>query len=234
MATYFREVLKSQLLGWCKEHINNATGKPYDLYRDGLKIYTTIDSKMQHYAEEAMKEHLTTLQKKFFEHWKKSEPWADFPQIITDGMKRTDRYIAMKAAKATQKEIDAAFKKKVKMKLFTWNGEVDTTLSPLDSLKYYKKFLNCGFMSMEPQTGYIRAWVGGNDYRYFKYDHVFEGKRQVGSTFKPFLYTLAMQEGYSPCYQIPNVRVTFDLPTGEQWSPENADGKYGGMLTLLS
>ena len=232
MATYFREVLKSQLLGWCKEHINNATGKPYDLYRDGLKIYTTIDSKMQHYAEEAMKEHLTTLQKKFFEHWKKSEPWADFPQIITDGMKRTDRYIAMKAAKATQKEIDAAFKKKVKMKLFTWNGEVDTTLSPLDSLKYYKKFLNCGFMSMEPQTGYIRAWVGGNDYRYFKYDHVFEGKRQVGSTFKPFLYTLAMQEGYSPCYQIPNVRVTFDLPTGEQWSPENADGKYGGMLTL--
>jgi penicillin-binding protein 1A len=118
------------------------------------------------------------------------------------------------------------------MTIFTWNGEVDTTLSPLDSLKYYKKFLQCGFMSMDPKTGFIKAWVGGDDYRYFKYDHVKEGRRQVGSTFKPFLYTLAMQEGYSPCYRVPNVRVTFDLPTGEQWSPENADAKYGGMLTL--
>ena len=232
MATYFREVLKAELLKWCKEHINNATGKPYDLYRDGLKIYTTLDAKMQRYAEEAMREHMKELQRKFNEHWKSSEPWAEHPEIVTDALKHTDRYIAMKADKSTQKEIDKAMKKKVKMKVFTWNGEVDTTLSPLDSLKYYKKMLQCGFMSMEPQTGYIRAWVGGNDYRYFKYDHVHEGKRQVGSTFKPFLYTLAMQEGYSPCYQIPNVRVTFDLPTGEKWSPENADAKYGGMLTL--
>src|SRR5205085_8324910 len=129
-----------------------------------------------------------------------------------------DRYLALKATNATKKEIDKVFSTKVKMTVFTWNGEVDTMLSPLDSIKYYKKILQCGFMSMEPRTGFVRAWVGGIDYRYFKYDHVKEGRRQVGSTFKPFLYTLAMQEGYSPCYKIPNVRVTFDLPTGEQWS----------------
>lgn len=233
LATYFREVLRTELLAWCKEHINNATGKPYNLYTDGLKIYTTINSKMQRYAEEAMREHMKEIQKKFNEHWKgKAQPWDEHPEIIADGMKKTDRYIAMKAAKASDKEIDKAFKKKVKMTIFTWNGEVDTTLSPLDSLIYYKKFLQCGFMSMDPISGAVRAWVGGNDYRYFKYDHVKEGKRQVGSTFKPFLYTLAMQEGYSPCYKIPNVRVTFDLPTGEQWSPVNSNAEYGGMLTL--
>lgn len=232
LATYFREVLRAELLNWCKDHINNSTGKPYNLYTDGLRIYTTINSKMQSYAEQAMKEHMTELQRKFNEHWKGKEPWDGHPEIINDGMKRTDRYISMKAAKATDKEIDKAFKKKEKMTIFTWNGEVDTTLSPLDSLKYYKKFLQCGFMSMDPLSGAVRAWVGGNDYRYFKYDHVKEGKRQVGSTFKPFLYTLAMQEGYSPCYKIPNEKVTFDLPTGETWSPDNADGKYGGMLTL--
>ncbi len=232
LATYFREELRGELLVWCKEHVNNATGKPYNLYTDGLKIYTTINSKMQRYAEEAMKEHMTDLQKKFNEHWKTKEPWEGHPEIIKDGMKRTDRFISMKADNATEKEIDEAFKKKVPMTIFTWNGEVDTVLSPLDSLKYYKKFLQSGFMSMDPISGYVKAWVGGDDYRYFKYDHVKAGRRQVGSTFKPFLYTLAMQEGYSPCYRIPNVRVTFDLPTGEQWSPENADGKYGGMLTL--
>ncbi len=232
LATYFREELRGELLSWCKEHVNNATGKPYNLYTDGLKIYTTINSKMQRYAEEAMKEHMTELQKKFNEHWKTKEPWEGHPEIIKDGMKRTDRYISMKADNASDKEVDKAFKEKVAMTIFTWNGEVDTVLSPLDSLKYYKKFLQAGFMSMDPISGYVKAWVGGDDYRYFKYDHVKAGRRQVGSTFKPFLYTLAMQEGYSPCYRIPNVRVTFDLPTGEQWSPENADGKYGGMLTL--
>ena len=232
LATYFREVLRGELLLWCKDHINNSTGKPYNLYTDGLKIYTSINSKMQHYAEDAVRQHMTELQRKFNEHWKTKEPWEGHPEIIEDGMKRTDRYIAMKAENASQKEIDEAFKKKVPMIIFTWKGEVDTVLSPLDSLKYYKKFLQTGFMSMDPQSGYVKAWVGGNDYRYFKYDHVKEGTRQVGSTFKPFLYTLAMQEGYSPCYKIPNVKVTFDLPSGEQWSPSNADGKYGGMLTL--
>ena len=232
MATYFREVLRKEMLDWCKEHINNSTQKPYNLYTDGLKIYTTIDSRMQRYAEEAMKEHLTELQKKFFEHWKGREPWEKHTEILTEGMKRSDRYIAMKAAGATDKEINKAFATKVPMKIFSWKGEVDTMLSPMDSIKYHKKIFQCGFMAVEPKSGYVKAWVGGNDYRIFKYDHVKEGKRQVGSTFKPFLYTLAMQEGYSPCYQVPNVRVYFDLPTGETWSPDNSDNKYGGMLTL--
>lgn len=232
LATYFREVLRQEMLKWCKEHVNNATGKPYNLYTDGLRIYTTLDSRMQRYAEEAMKEHLTELQRKFNEHWKGKVPWEEHPEVITEGMKRSDRYIAMKAAGATPKEIEKAFAKKTEMKIFSWKGEIDTVLSPMDSIKYYKKMLQCGFMAVEPSTGSVKAWVGGNDYRYFKYDHVKEGRRQVGSTFKPFLYTLAMQEGYSPCYKVPNVRVNFDLPTGDKWSPENSDNEYGGMLTL--
>lgn len=232
LATYFREELRGELLQWCKEHINNSIGRPFNLYTDGLKIYTTINSKMQIYAEEAVAQHMKVLQRKFNEHWKGKNPWEGHNEIVTDAMKRTSRYISMKAAKMSEKEIDKAFKNKEKMTVFTWKGEVDTTMSPLDSIKYYKKMLQCGFMSMDPKTGYVRAWVGGNDYRYFKYDHVKEGKRQAGSTFKPFLYTLAMQEGYSPCYKVPNVRVTFDLPTGDQWSPENSDAQYGGMITL--
>lgn len=232
LATYFREELKGEMLQWCREHINNSTGLPYNLYTDGLRIFTSINSKMQRYAEEAMGEHLKVLQKKFNDHWKGQDPWEGHKEILTDAMKHTERYIAMKSNKATDKEIEKAFNKKEKMTIFSWRGDIDTLLSPMDSIRYFKKILQCGFMSMEPKTGLVRAWVGGTDYRYFKYDHVKEGKRQVGSTFKPFLYTLAMQEGYSPCYKIPNVRVTFDLPSGEQWSPENADAKYGGMLTL--
>ena len=232
LATYFREELKGEMLQWCKEHINNSTGLPYNLYTDGLRIFTSINSKMQRYAEEAMGEHLKVLQKKFNDHWKGQDPWEGHKEILTDAMKHTERYIAMKSNKATDKEIEKAFNKKEKMTIFSWRGDIDTLLSPMDSIRYFKKILQCGFMSMEPKTGLVRAWVGGTDYRYFKYDHVKEGRRQVGSTFKPFLYTLAMQEGYSPCYKIPNVRVTFDLPSGEQWSPENADAIYGGMLTL--
>ena len=232
LATYFRESLRKELLQWCREHVNNATGRPYNLYTDGLRIYTTLNSTMQRYAEEAVREHMTVLQRKFTEHWKGKIPWEGHEEVLKEGMKRSERYIAMKAVKATDKEITKAFDKKVKMTIFSWKGEIDTTLSPMDSIKYYKKMLQCGFMSMDPKTGYVRAWVGGDDYRYLKYDHVKEGRRQVGSTFKPFLYTLAMQEGYSPCYKVPNVRVTFDLESGEQWSPENSDAKYGGMLTL--
>ena len=232
LATYFREELKGEMLQWCKEHINNSTGLPYNLYTDGLRIFTSINSKMQRYAEEAMGEHLKVQQKKFNDHWKNQDPWDGHKEILTDAMKHTERYIAMKANKASDKEIEKAFNKKEKMTVFSWRGDIDTLLSPMDSIRYFKKILQCGFMSMEPKTGLVRAWVGGTDYKYFKYDHVKEGKRQVGSTFKPFLYTLAMQEGYSPCYKIPNVRVTFDLPSGEQWSPENSDASYGGMLTL--
>ncbi|MBK5285765.1 MAG: transglycosylase domain-containing protein [Bacteroidia bacterium] len=232
IATHFREVLRGELTQWCKTH-TKSDGTPYNLYRDGLKIYTTINSRMQRYAEEAMSEHLSELQKSFYAHWKGREPWKDFPEVLTEGMKRSDRYITLKRAGVSEKEIKKEFNTPVKMTLFSWKGDIDTTMTPMDSIKYYKKFLQSGFMSMEPQTGYVRAWVGGLDYRYFKYDHVKMGTRQVGSTFKPFLYTVAMQEGYSPCYKVPNVRVSFPMPPPQPpWSPENADGKYGGMLTL--
>lgn len=231
LAPYFRETLRLELMQWCKEH-KKADGTSYNLYRDGLRIYTTIDSRLQDYAEKAMAEHLKDLQKTFDDHWKGRIPWAEHPEIIDDAMKKSDRYLALKDDGAADAEIKKEFNTKVDMTLFTWKGEVDTTLSPLDSIKYYKKFLQAGVMSIEPQTGFVRAWVGGNNYRYFKYDHVKMGKRQVGSTFKPFLYTLAMQEGYSPCFKVPNVRVTIPIPGQPDWSPTNSDGKYGGMLTL--
>lgn len=231
LAQYFREMLRQDLLKWCKDH-KKADGTPYNLYRDGLRIYTTIDSRMQRYAEEAVQEHFAELQKTFYDHWKGRVPWSDHPELIDEAMKRSDRYISMKKGGASEAEIKKVFAKKTEMTLFSWKGEIDTTLSPLDSIKYYKMFYQTGFMSMEPQTGYVRAWVGGNNYKYFQYDHVKEGKRQVGSTFKPFLYTLAMQEGYSPCYEIPNVPVTIIDQAGVPWTPSNSDGKYGGMLSL--
>lgn len=231
MATHFREYLRLYLNRWCNEHKKND-GSSYNIYRDGLKIYTTIDSRMQNYAEEAVREHLTDLQKTFFEHWKGRVPWKETPEIITDAMKRSTRYRELKENKVDADSIEKIFNTKLPMTVFTWKGEKDTLMSPLDSIKYYKMFLRTGMMAMEPQTGFIKVWVGGTDYHYFKYDHVKEGKRQVGSTFKPFVYTLAMQEGYSPCYKVPNVRVTFTGEDGKIWSPENSDGKYGGMLSL--
>jgi penicillin-binding protein 1A len=230
-ATYFRETLRQDLLKWCKDH-KKADGSPYNLYRDGLRIYTTIDSRMQAHAEAAVKEQMTSLQKEFLNHWKGRIAWADHPEVITDAMKKSDRYVDMKNAGISEAEIKKVFDKKIKMTVFTWSGERDTMMTPLDSVKYYKMFLRTGFMSMEPQTGYVKAWVGGNDYKYFQYDQVKEGTRQVGSTFKPFLYTLAMQEGYSPCYEVPNVPVTITDPSGNSWTPSNSDGKYGGMLAL--
>ena len=230
-ATYFREMLRQDLLKWCKDH-KKADGSPYNLYRDGLRIYTTIDSRMQAHAEAAVKEQMTNLQKEFLNHWKGRTAWTDHPEVITDAMEKSDRYVDMKNAGMSESEIKKVFDKKVKMTVFTWNGERDTMMTPLDSVKYYKMFLRTGFMSMEPQTGYVKAWVGGNDYKYFQYDQVKEGTRQVGSTFKPFLYTLAMQEGYSPCYEVPNVPVTIIDPSGNPWTPSNSDGKYGGMLSL--
>ncbi len=231
LAPYFRESLRLELVKWCKEH-KKSDGSSYNLYRDGLRIYTTIDSRLQEYAEAGMKEHLTELQKTFYQHWKGRIPWAQHPEVIEEGIKKSDRYILLKAEGMSEQEIKENFATKIPMTVFSWKGDIDTMMSPLDSLKYYKMFLQAGVMSIEPQTGYVRAWVGGNNYRYFKYDHVKAGRRQVGSTFKPFLYTLAMQEGYSPCFKVPNVRVTIPIPGQPDWSPSNSDGKYGGMLTL--
>ena len=231
IAQHFREVLKKDLLKWCAEHYK-ADGSPYNLYRDGLKIYTTIDTRMQKYAEAAVKQHLTKLQETFYEHWQDRTPWEEYPELITQGMKRSERYKNLKEQDFTEEQIVNNFNKKVKMNVFSWRGDVDTIMSPMDSIRYYKMFLRTGFMALEPQTGQVKAWVGGLDFHYFKYDQVKEGARQVGSTFKPFVYTLAMQEGYSPCYQVPNSKVTIIDKFGEPWTPSNSDGKYGGMLSL--
>lgn len=219
LAPYFREYLRQELLAWCEEN-------GYNLYKDGLKIYTTINSKLQTMAEEAVHNHIKDMQKKFFDHWKGREPWGQFGELITAGMKRSDRYRLLKAKGATDAEIQRVFNTPVKMKVFSYTrGEIDTTMTPLDSIKYYKYFMQAGLMSMDPQTGYIKAWVGGINHKYFKYDHVnIHAKRQVGSTFKPLVYTIAIDNGWSPCYKVPNQRVVFE--DYENYSPDNADDKY--------
>ena len=244
LAPYLREHLRGELKKWC-DNKTKPDGTSYNLYTDGLKIYTTINSKMQQYAEEAVHSHISTLQDDFFKHWK-GYTNAPFPKdftssqinsILEQGMRRSDRYQKLKKNKLTLNEIKAIFKKKVPMKVFSWKGEIDTIMSPMDSIKYYKYFIHSGLMSMDPNSGHVKAYVGGINYKHFKYDHVKVGKRQVGSTFKPFLYALALQEGYSPCYEIPNVPVVFEkdkwgLPE-KDWIPRNSDDKFNGILMNL-
>jgi penicillin-binding protein 1A len=243
LAPYFREYLRDVFLkNWCDEHLK-PDGTKYNIYRDGLKIYTTIDSRMQRYAEEAVQEHIKELQTAFFKECKKKRnaPFAwnvtkdEIESIMLQGIKRSDRYRALKKNGADEKEIMQIFETPIPMTVFTWDGDKDTVLSPRDSVRYYKSYLRTGFMSVEPQTGYIKAWVGGINHRYFKYDHVQIGHaRQVGSTFKPFVYALAIQEGFSPCYRVPNVKVCIDMNHGQPpYCPENSDNKLNGrMLTL--
>jgi penicillin-binding protein 1A len=244
LATYFREYLRDRFLKkWCSEHLNPVTGKNYDMYRDGLRIFTTIDSRMQKYAEEAVAQHMPYLQSEFDKLKKKNWPFSwkvkpdEIEGIMKSAMRASERYHNMKEAGASDTEIETAFHTPVDMRVFHWSGDRDTTLTPWDSIRYYKSFLQTGFMSMEPQTGFVKAWVGGINYRHFKYDHVKESKRQVGSTFKPFVYALAIQEGWSPCMQVPCVHTCIDLPEGGQWCPDNAGGAAddkleGKMITL--
>jgi len=237
-ATYFREFLREQMTVWCKKN-KKPDGTNYNLYKDGLKIYTTINASMQAYAEEAVKEHMKDLQREFFKHWKgfKNAPFYGIDQpkiklILRQAMLRSDRYKNMKEAGASESEINKVFKTKVKMKIFTWKGDSTVTMSPLDSIRYHKFFLQTGLMSVEPQSGYIRAWVGGINQRYFQYDHVYNGKRQVGSTFKPFVYAVAMQEGWSPCTQVPNIPICLQTPSGP-WCPDNSSKDYEGAMVPL-
>lgn len=245
LAPYFREYLRDVFLKkWCEEN-PKPDGTKYNVYRDGLKIYTTIDSRMQRYAEEAVTEHLRELQASFDKELKnkRNAPFAwnvnkeEIKSIMHQGMKRSERYRVLKKEGMSEADIEKNFNTKTEMTLFTWKGGIDTMMTPMDSVRYYKRFLQTGFMSMEPQTGYIKAWVGGISHKYFQYDHVQIGhSRQVGSTFKPFVYALAIQEGYSPCYQVPNVRTCIDMPAGQpQYCPDNAGGEEkldGKMLTL--
>ena len=245
LGTYFREYLRDNFMdNWCKKHINPETGKPYNIYRDGLKIYTTIDSRMQTHAEAAVNEHMTELQKSFSKEClnKRNAPFAwnvskkEIDDMMMASMRRSDRYRSAKAAGLSHEEIIKTFYTKTAMRVYSQRGEVDTMLTPYDSIRYYKSFLQTGFMAMEPQTGYVKAWVGGINHKHFKYDHVKVSKRQVGSTFKPFVYALAIQEGYSPCYQVPNVKTCIRTEIGEDWCPENSDGpndkNAGKMITL--
>jgi len=242
LGTYFREYLRLYLNSWCLNH-KKPDGSNYNLYKDGLKIYTTINYKMQRYAEEAVREHIgKDLQPAFYKHWKgvKNAPFYQLTQdeinaTYNASMKTSDRYRRLKEANATDEEISKDFNTPVAMRIFTWDGERDTVMTPFDSIKYYKWFLHTGLMSMESQTGYVRAYVGGINYKYFQFDNVKTGKRQVGSTFKPFLYTLAMQEGeFSPCTEVPNVPVTFDMGEGAPaWTPQNADDKREGEMVTL-
>jgi len=219
LAPYFREHLRMELLQWCEDN-------GYNLYKDGLKIYTTINSKLQNLAEQAVVKHLTEWQRKFNNHWKGREPWGRFTELITAGVHRSDRYRILKQQGLSEEQIMAEFNKPVRMKVFSYaRGEIDTVMTPLDSVKYYKYFLQCGFMSMDPRTGFVKAWVGGINHKYFQYDHVnINSKRQAGSTFKPIVYTLAMDNGWSPCFIAPNQPVQFEgYP---EYDPQNADGKY--------
>ena len=243
LAPYFREYLRDVFLkNWCKSHINSETEAPYNIYKDGLKIYTTIDSRMQSYAEEAVYDHMNDLQKMFSKEClnKKNAPFAwnvskqEIEGIMNSSVKRSDRYRQLKEDGLSHEKIIEIFHKPVPMRVYSLRGDIDTILSPYDSIKYYKSFLQTGFMAMEPQTGYVKAWVGGINHKYFKYDHVKVSKRQVGSTFKPFVYALAIQEGLSPCHQVPNIRTCINMPDGKDWCPDNSDGLKGTgqMITL--
>jgi len=242
IATYFREYLREYMKKWVKEN-KKPNGEDYDIYTDGLKIYTTIDSKMQEHAEEAVQAHMKNLQQEFFHQQKdnKNAPFinitdAETNRIMTNAMKNSERWRVMKELDKTEDEIIASFDVKTKMKIFSWKGEIDTVMTPKDSIRYYKHFLQAGLMSLEPQTGHIKAWVGGINYKYFQYDHVGQGARQVGSTFKPFVYATAIEQlGMSPCDSI--IDSPFMIHKGRHhvtadWEPKNSDRQYRGMVNL--
>lgn len=269
LATYFREYIRSTmssrepqrerfysddtynealwrwqndpLYGWCYKN-SKPDGSPYNIYRDGLRIYTTLNSKMQTYAEEALTEHLSqNLQPVFDKRAKnyRNPPYsndlttAQVNQIMARSVRQSDRYQSMRRAGVPDDSITLAFNTPVPMKLFSWEGERDTVMTPLDSIRYYKYFVRSAFMAMDPHTGYVKAYIGGPDFRYFKYDAVTQQKKQVGSTIKPFLYTLAMQDGYTPCYEVENIERTFEV-NDTIWRPRSSgpDEYHGKMVTL--
>lgn len=227
-ASYFRSVIKDFLHAWTREH-------GYDLYEDGLKIYTTIDSRMQKYAEDAVASHMANLQKKFIEEWKGQNPWIDEDNKEIKGFLETEikksehyRHLVKKYGKGAD-SVKIVLNTKRPMRIFSYKGEIDTLMTPMDSLRYYKHFLHTGFMAMDPYSGAVKAWVGGINHKHFKYDHVKQGRRQPGSTFKPFVYATAIENGYSPCYSVYDVPQSY--PTGGDpptWSPNNSNGKFTG------
>ncbi len=241
-ATYFREYARNFMEDWIKEN-PKPDGTKYNIYQDGLKVYVTIDSKMQEYAETAVKKHMAHLQEAFVEQNKKNKtaPFRDITEeetagILNSAMRKSDRWREMKRQGKEDEEIIKSFKKKVPMRVFSWKGDIDTIMTPMDSIRYHKSFLQAAMMSMTPQTGEVKAWVGGIDYKHYKYDMVKKGRRQIGSTFKPFVYATAIDQMHmSPCDTLPNTIYT--IPAGrhnliQSWTPKNAGNTYGGMVTL--
>lgn len=234
LAPYFRAVIKPQLLYWAREN-------GYDLEESGLRIYTTIDSRLQTHAERALKSHMDSLQQLFEAHWNGQNPWRyedgrEVSDFLETNIKKTEYYkhLVSKYGKGAD-SIDIVLNTPYEMTVFSYKGDIDTLMSPMDSLKYYKKFLQAGFMSMDPKNGHIKAWVGGINAKYFQYDHVKQGRRQPGSTFKPFVYAAAIDQGYSPCYTVEDVAVTFNMP-GQQpptYTPQNFNRKFTGEKYTL-
>lgn len=285
-APYFREELRGKLEALLSEKddagnykIHKSDGSRYDVYTDGLKVYTTIDKRMQQYGEYAVAEHLGTELQPDFERdmkRKKNRPFDfrvtedEVASILNSAMKRSVRYKNLVGKQCPncerpskyietvkhegsmhfhckpkeggcdtywpvvkEDDIPKIFDEPVAMKVFSWKGDIDTVMSPMDSIRYYKGFLQSGLLSVDPHTGFVKAWVGGIDFKHFQYDHVEKARRQVGSTFKPFVYATAIREGMEPCHELPNQRVCFDMPDGQPtWCPENSDGEYGGMVTV--
>jgi len=242
LATYFRSYLRGFMKDWTSKNFKNDSTK-YNLYVDGLKIYTTINSKMQKYAEESVEEHMINLQKEFFiqNDTLSTAPFLDLEEeeeetIMKRAMRRSERWRKSKLSGLTNEEIEESFNKAVDMTVFSWNGDIDTIMSPIDSIRYYKHFLRAGMMSMNPKNGHVMAWVGGINYRHFQYDHVMLSKRQIGSTFKPFLYATAIDQlKLSPCDMLPDLIhciEPYKYGNPEPWCPTNSSDKYGGMRTL--
>lgn len=227
------------LYGWCAKNVK-PDGSNYNLATDGLKIFTTIDSRMQSYAEEAMTEHMSTSVQPKFDKEQKGRSTAPYMKseikslesVLEKAMTQSDRYYNMKRDGFSEKEIKKAFKEPVDMKIFSWKGDIDTTMTPLDSIRYHKRFLRSGFMAMDTHTGFVKAYVGGINFKYFQYDMVNMGRRQVGSTIKPFLYALAMEDGFTPCDEMLHEQQVLITETGQEWIPRNPARRVGEMVTL--
>jgi penicillin-binding protein 1A len=227
-AKYFTEYVRLMMSDWL-ENNRKSSGKKYDLYKDGLKIYTSLNYAMQQYAEKAVEKRLKILQYEFDRQWGNEDPWKDVPVVLTNAIKNSDRYKTLKKAGLSELMIQDSLNKPVEMKIFSHDGDRSVTMSPLDSIKNSLRFLHASFIAMEPKTGHIKAYVGGIDENYFQYDHV-TTKRQVGSSFKPFVYAAAIENGISPCDMYPNVLIKY--PQYEDWEPKNSDYIYGGEFSV--
>jgi penicillin-binding protein 1A len=242
LATYFREYVRAEIQKWINEN-PKPDGTRYNIYRDGLRIYTTIDSKMQQNAEDALKAHVKNLQREFDRQNQnnRTAPFRGITEqetetILNTAMRRSDRWRILKEQGLSDEEVRKSFHKETEMRIFSWNGDIDTIMKPVDSIRYYKSFLQASMMAMNPQTGEVKAWVGGINYKHFKYDMVKQGRRQVGSTFKPFVYATAIDQLHmSPCDTLPNTPYTIEegkYGLLQPWTPKNAGDKYGGMVNL--